>query len=132
MAEDTAGRKTRAGKEIAEALAVVSSLAWNDVVCNGGKMNVKQQEQSMKIKASEWVHLLEKEYSHIPIKPEITEAMLEAQIASDSGAGMIRKAKETIAFINNVLNPYWKEPHAFASGTQLVDALQVDFFTTFL
>jgi hypothetical protein len=38
---------------------------------------------------------------------------------------MIRKAKEAITFIVNVLNPAWKDPVAFASGTQLSDALAV-------
>ena len=34
---------------------------------------------------------------------------------------MIRKAKEAITFIVNVLNPVWKYPVSFASGTRLVD-----------
>lgn len=38
---------------------------------------------------------------------------------------MVRKAKEAIHIIANVLNPAWKDPVAFASGTQLVDALAV-------
>ena len=38
---------------------------------------------------------------------------------------MIRDANEAIDFIVNVLNPVWKNPVEFASGTQSSDALAV-------
>ena len=44
---------------------------------------------------------------------------------ADSGSGLVRKAKEAIAYIVNVLNPHWKDPASFASGTQHLDAILV-------
>ena len=46
-------------------------------------------------------------------------------VEKDTGVQMVRKAKESVAFIVNVLNPAWKDPSAYASGTQLGDALIV-------
>jgi hypothetical protein len=37
----------------------------------------------------------------------------------------VRKVKEAIAYVVNVLNPHWKDPTSFASGTQHIDALLV-------
>ena len=36
---------------------------------------------------------------------------------------MIRKVKSIVHYINNILNPHWKDPTTFASGNQLSDAL---------
>ena len=48
-----------------------------------------------------------------------------AEIDIDSGEQMIRKAKSIIHYVNNVLNPSWKDPTSFASGNQLPDALLI-------
>ena len=51
--------------------------------------------------------------------------MVQVQVDKDTGVQMLRKAKEAVSFIINVLNPAWKDPVAFASGTQQGDALAV-------
>ena len=114
----------KATKNVAECYTVLLLLAWNDIATNGGKMAVTQQEQVMKVKSSDWIKEIFTSYNHIPMK-DITKEILESQITRDTGNAMIRKAKEAITFIVNVLNPVWKDPVAFASGTQLVDALLV-------
>ena len=117
-------RKGRATKQFAEAYCLVLSLSWNDIVANGGKMSTKQQEELIKVKAAQWVPELRKTYSHcfkVSCEPE---AVL-TEIDSDNGEQMIRKAKSIIHYINNILNPNWKDPTSFASGNQLSDALLI-------
>ena len=117
-------RKGRATKQFAEAYCFVLSFSWNDIVVNGGKMSTKQQEELIKVKAAEWVPELRKTYAHcfkVSCEPE---AVL-TEIDSDNGEQMIRKAKSIIHYINNILNPSWKDPTSFASGNQLSDALLI-------
>ena len=117
-------RINRGTKNVNEIYTVLLLLAWNDIVKNGGKMSTPQQEEVMKVKASDWIKVMFESYNHIPLK-DVTKEILEAQITKDNGNAMIRKAKEAITFVTNVLNPVWKDPVTFASGTQLVDALNV-------
>ena len=117
-------RMNRGTRNVNEIYTVLLLLAWNDIVTNGGKMSTPQQEEVMKVKASDWIKVMFESYNHIPLK-DVTKEILEAQITKDNGNAMIRKAKEAITFVANVLNPVWKDPVAFASGTQLVDALKV-------
>ena len=56
---------------------------------------------------------------------DVTREALYELITKDSGVNMVRKAKEAIGVLQNTLNPAWKDPDAFASGTQLGDALTV-------
>ena len=112
----------RGTKNVNEIYTVLLLLAWNDIVTDGGKMSTPQQEEVMKVKASDWIKVMFESYNHIPLK-DVTKEILEAQITKGYGNAMIRKAKEAITFVTNVLNPVWKDPVAFASGTQLVDAL---------
>jgi hypothetical protein len=74
----------------------------------------------MKVRTSDWAKEIFDHYKHIPMKDMTREALL-VLINKDSGVNMVRKAKEAIGF----LNPAWKNPDAFASGTQLGDALSV-------
>ena len=124
MADEVTTKKCRVTKDVGEAFTVVLLLAWNDVITNGGKMSVSQLESVMKVKAADWVQVVLDQYRHIPIK-DVPAMVLLGQINSDSGCGLIRKAKEAIGYIVNVLNPHWKDPTSFASGTQHVDALLV-------
>lgn len=78
----------------------------------------------MKVRASDWVKEIFDNYKHIPMKDVTREALYEL-ITKDSGVNMVRKAKEAIGVLQNTLNPAWKDPDAFASGTQLGDALTV-------
>ena len=87
---------------------------------NSAQMSVAQQEEVMKVKASDWIKIIFESYNHIALQ-DVTREVLEAQITEDNGNAMIRKAKEAITFIVNVLNPVWKYPVSFASGTRLVD-----------
>ena len=117
-------RKGRATKQFAEAYCFVLSLSWNDIVVNGGKMSTKQQEELIKVKAAQWVPELRKTYAHcFKVSCEL-EAIL-TEIDSDNGEQMIRKAKAIIHYVNNILNPSWKDPTSFASGNQLPDALLI-------
>ena len=117
-------RKGRATKHCAEAYCLVLSLSWNVIVVNGGKMSTKQQEELIKVKATQWVPELRTAYAH-SLKVNVEPATILAEIDSDSGEQMIRKAKAIIHYINNILNPSWKDPLSFASGNQLADALLV-------
>lgn len=117
-------RKGRATKHCAEAYCLVLSLSWNDIVVNGGKMSTKQQEELVKVKATQWVPELRTAYAH-SLKVNVEPATILAEIDSDSGEQMIRKAKAIIHYINNILNPSWKDPSSFASGNQLADALLI-------
>ena len=114
-------RVSRATNTLTEGYTVLLLLAWNNISTNGRKMSVPQQEEVMKVKASDWIKIISESYNHIPLKDD-TREVLEAQITKDKGNAMIRKAKEAIKFIVNVLNPAWNDPVSFASGTQLVDA----------
>ena len=78
----------------------------------------------MKVRASDWVKEIFDNYKHIPMKDVTREALYEL-ITKDSGVNMVRKAKEAIGVLQNTLNPAWKDPDAFASGTQLGGALTV-------
>lgn len=120
----TAKRKGRATKQNAEAYCLVLSLAWNDIVINGGKISAKQQEELIKVKAAQWLPELRTSYAHTQ-KVSADPASILSEIDNDSGEGMIRKAKSIVHYINNVLNPHWKDPSSFASGNQLSDALLV-------
>lgn len=117
-------RKSRTTKQCAEAYCFILSLTWNDIVVNGGKMSTKQQEELIKVNAVQWVPELRKTYAHcfkVSCEPDI----ILAEINIDSGEQMIRKAKAVIHYINNILNPSWKDPTSFASGNQLPDALLI-------
>ena len=120
MAEEAATRMGRVSRGIGESYTLLLLLAWNDIVTNGGKQSVHQNEQSIKVRAVDWV----REYSYIPIK-DATSDTLKSLVEKDTGVQMVRKAKESVTFIVNVLNPAWKDPAAYASGTQLGDALIV-------
>jgi hypothetical protein len=66
--QDMTERMSRATKNVAEGYTVLLLLAWNDITTNGGKMSVPQQEQVMKVKASDWIKELKTSYNHIPLK----------------------------------------------------------------
>ena len=87
-------------------------------------MSTKQQEELMKVKAAQWVSELRKTYAHC-FKVHCEPKTILAEIDIDSGEQMIRKAKSIIHYVNNVLNPSWKDPTSFASGNQLPDALLI-------
>lgn len=124
MEDDTAPfRKSRATKGVTEAYYFILSLAWNDIVINGGKLSVKQQEESIKLKSSQWAEALHREFPHVPLKPEVTASILNIEINMDSGNGMIRKAKEMIHYVSNVLNPVWKEMDDTAEPSEIEEAL---------
>jgi hypothetical protein len=116
-------RKSRATKGVTEAYYFILSLAWNDIVTNGGKLSVRQQEESIKLKSCQWADTLHSEFPHVPLKPEVTSSILNIEINMDSGNGMIRKAKEMIHYISNVLNPVWKDMNSNASFSEVEDAL---------
>lgn len=124
MADDAATRMSRATRALGETYTLLLLLTWNDIVTNGGKQSVHQIEQSIKVRAIDWVRELFESYTYIPIK-DASSASLTSQIEKDTGVQMVRKAKEAVAFIVNVLNPAWKDPVAYASGTQIGDALIV-------
>ena len=147
MADEVSAKKSRVTKDVGEAFTVLLLLAWNDIVVNGDKMSVSQIESVMKVKAADWVPILIDQYRHIPMK-DVSAQVLKTQINLDSGqddknkayiveiissfikkfnlaCGLVRKAKEAIAYVVNVLNPHWKDPTSFASGTQHIDALLV-------
>lgn len=124
MSEVVAQRMSRSTRGLNESYIALLLLTWNDIVTNGGKQSVAQLEQTMKVRAVEWIHELYVNYSYIPLK-DTTRESLKSLIDQDSGVHMVRKAKEAIHVVVNVLNPAWKDPVAFASGTQLVDALEV-------
>jgi hypothetical protein len=124
MADDASIRMNRATRGLGEAYILLLLLAWNDVVTNGSKQSTAQIEQSIKVRAADWVKELFDSYKYIPIKDATAESIM-AQVEKDSGVQMLRKAKDAVAFIINVLNPAWKDPVAYASGTQLGDALSV-------
>ena len=115
---------SRATRELGEAYILVLLLAWNDVVTNGGKQSIPQIEQSIKIKAADWVSELFENYKYIPIK-DATAKSVKDRVDKDTGVQMLRKAKEAVTFIITVLNPAWKDPVAVALGTQLDDVLAV-------
>ena len=123
-AQTAAKRKSRPTKQCAEAYCFIPSLSWNDIVINGGKMSTKQQEELIKVKAAQWVPELRKTYAHC-FKVNCEPETILAEIDIDSGEQMIRKAKAVIHYVNNVLNPSWKDPTSFASGNQLPDALLI-------
>jgi hypothetical protein len=118
----TAKRKGRATKQNAEASCLVLSLAWNDIVVNGGKMSTKQQEEFIKVKAAQWLPELKPSYAHM-LEVCVDQASIRSEIDNDSGEGMIRKAKSIVHYVNNVLSSHWKDPSSFPSGNQLSDAL---------
>jgi hypothetical protein len=122
-AEDAHFRKSRSTKGVTEAYYFILSLAWNDIVTNGGKLSVRQQEESIKIKCRQWADALHREFPHVPLKPEVTSSILNIEISMDSGNGMIRKAKEMIHYVNNVLNPVWKDMTSSATPAELEEAL---------
>jgi hypothetical protein len=124
MSEEATARMTRSTRGLVEAYTLLLLLAWNDVVTNGGKQSVSQIEQSVKVRSADWVKEIFDNYKYIPIKDATPEILL-ALVDKDTGVQMLRKAKEAVALIINVLNPAWKDPSAFASGTQLGDALTV-------
>ena len=61
-------RMSRATNNVAEGYTVLLLLAWNDISTNRGKMSVPQQEQVMKVEASDWIKELKTSYNHIPLK----------------------------------------------------------------
>ena len=85
-------------------------------------MSAKQQEELIKVKAAEWLPELATSYAHT-LKVSADPAAIQSEIDNDSGEQMIRKAKGVVHYINNILNPHWKDPTTFASGNQLSDAL---------
>ena len=93
-------RVSRATNTLTEGYTVLLLLAWNNISTNGRKMSVPQQEEVMKVKASDWIKIISESYNHIPLKDD-TREVLEAQITKDKGNAMIRKAKEAIKFIVN-------------------------------
>ena len=124
MSEEASARMVRSTRGLVEAYTLLLLLAWNDVVTNGGKQSVPQIEQSLKVRAADWVKEIYDNYRYIPIK-DATPEVLTTLVDKDTGVQMLRKAKEAVTLIINVLNPAWKDPVAFASGTQLGDALAV-------
>jgi hypothetical protein len=110
----------RSSKEDCEAYAVLLVLALNDLTTNGGKMSVKQLEETIKIRAADFIPLLKTHYSHIAITPAGYNS-LASQVENDKGSSMIRKAKEYVCFVVNHLNPYWADP---SSGGQFLDAMR--------
>ena len=122
MADEAATRMSRATRALGETYTLLLLLTWNDIVTNGGKQSVHQIEQSIKVRAIDWVRELFERYTYIPIK-DASSVSLTNQIEKDTGVQMVRKAKEAVAFIVNVLNPAWKDPDP--SGTQIEDALIV-------
>ena len=122
-AEDAHFRKSRSTKGVTEAYYFILSLAWNDIVTNGGKLTVRQQEESIKIKCRQWADALHREFPQVPLKPEVTSSILNIEISMDSGNGMIRKAKEMIHYVNNVLNPVWKDMTSSATPAEFEEAL---------
>ena len=124
MSEEASARMTRSTRGLVEAYTLLLLLAWNDVVTNGGKQSVPQIEQSVKVRAADWVKEIFDNYRYIPIKDATPEILLTL-VDKDTGVQMVRKAKEAVTLIINVLNPAWKDPVAFASGNQHGDALAV-------
>ena len=124
MAEEADAKKSQVTKDVGEAFTVILLLAWNDVVVNGGKMSTSQLEGVFKVKAADWLPIVLDQFKHIPIK-ETSASVYLSQVNADSGAGLIRKVKEAIAYILNVLNPHWKDPASYASGAQNLDAILV-------
>ena len=124
MSEEISARMVRSTRGLVEAYTLLLLLAWNDVVTNGGKQSVPQIEQSLKVRAADWVKEIYDNYRYIPIK-DATPEVLSTLVDKDTGVQMLRKAKEAVTLIINVLNPAWKDPVAYASGTQIGDALAV-------
>jgi hypothetical protein len=120
MADEVSAKKSRDTKDVGEAFTVLL-LAWNDIVVNGDKMSVSQIEAVMKVKSAVWVPILIDQYRHVHIVEIMSWLIINFQL----GCGLVRKVKEAIAYVVNVLNPHWKDPTSFASGTQHIDALLV-------
>ena len=102
-------RKGRASKGVTEAYYFILALAWNEIITIGTEMAASEQEDFIKSKGAEWANVLLHEYSHVPLKPDVTLDILNEEISTDNGNGMIRKAKEMTCYITNVLNPVWNE-----------------------
>ena len=102
-------RKGRASKGVTEAYYFILALAWNEIITIGTEMAASEQEDFIKSKGAEWANVLLHEYSHVPLKPDVTLDVLNEEISTDNGNGMIRKAKEMTCYITNVLNPVWNE-----------------------
>ena len=75
-------RMNRGTRNVNEIYTVLLLLAWNDIVTNGGKMSTPQQEEVMKVKASDWIKDMFESYN--PLK-DVTKEILEAQITKDNG-----------------------------------------------
>ena len=68
MSEVVAQRMSRSTRGLNESYIALLLLTWNDIVTNGGKHSVAQLEQTMKVRAVEWIHELYANYSYIPLK----------------------------------------------------------------
>ena len=58
MSEVVASRMSRATRGLNESYIVLLLLTWNDTMTNGGKQLVTQLEQTMKVRAANWIKKL--------------------------------------------------------------------------
>ena len=105
MADDAATRMSRATRALGETYTLLLLLTWNDIVTNGGKQSVHQIEQSIKVRAIDWVRELFESYTYIPIK-DASSASLTSQIEKDTGVQSANLMVPILAGIDHLAEKY--------------------------
>lgn len=113
-------RNNRGTKGVTELYYFVLSLSLNEITVNNESITTEQQYELMALNCDRWIGLLKSEFGNIYRKymgdGKVTEDQLRAQARSDTAKNMHRKAKEVQHYVNNFLQPHWKEPENSASG----------------
>jgi hypothetical protein len=113
-------RNNRGTKGVTELYYFVLALSLNEITVNNESLSSDQQFELMKLNCDRWIGLLKTEFGHIYRKfmgeGKVTEEQLRTQAQSDTPKNMHRKAKEVQHYVNNFLQPHWKEPENSASG----------------
>lgn len=113
-------RNNRGTKGVTELYYFVLALSLNEITVNNESISSEQQFELMTLNCDRWIGLLKTEFGHIYRKfmgeGKVSEEQLRAQAQSDTPKNMHRKAKEVQHYINNFLQPHWKEPENSASG----------------
>ena len=116
----TVPRNNRGTKGVTELYYFVLALSLNEITVNNESMSMEQQYEMMTLNCDRWIGLLKSEFGQIHrqfmSKGLVTEEQLRSQARSDTPKNMHRKAKEVAHYVNNFLQPHWKEPENSASG----------------
>jgi hypothetical protein len=113
-------RNNRGTKGVTELFYFVLALSLNEITVNNESISSEQQFELMTQNCDRWIGLLKTEFGQIYRKfmgeGKVTEEQLRTQTQSDTPKNMHRKAKEVQHYVNNFLQPHWKEPENSASG----------------